>query len=43
MAKRTIIKNETIPNTGKVLGQTSIVHKTGGNTNTSFMHNTRLS
>lgn len=36
MAKRTIIKNETIPNTGKVLGQTSIVHKAGGNTNTSF-------
>lgn len=36
MAKRTIIKNETIPNTGKVLGQTSIVHKTGGNTATSF-------
>ena len=36
MAKRTIIKNETILNTGKVLGQTSIVHKAGGNTTTSF-------
>jgi hypothetical protein len=36
MAKRTIIKNETIPNTGKVLGQTSVVYKAGGNTATSF-------
>ena len=36
MAKRIIIKNETIPNTGKLLGQTSIVHKLGGNTTTSF-------
>lgn len=36
MAKRTIIKNELIPATGKVLGQTSIVHKLGGNTTTSF-------
>lgn len=36
MAKRTIIKNETIPAISKVLGKTSMLYKTGGNTSTSF-------